>query len=122
VADKEGTQFLVVLDVTPCHQERIAVMVPQLRKLLDNISIAPVEPFFRSQSLDLFGFFIRSKLNANQILSAVESPQRSDFWHKNHEEFEPFLTSDDHVAIVQVGPECATRSGFTRALTWVQRH
>lgn len=122
MADKVGNQFLVLLKISPCDYERLQVFTPALRELLARISTEPIELFFRSENYDVFGFFIRSKLRAGQILAAVESPQRESWEKGGGKDFPPFLTGEDHVAVIQVGPDHSSRVGFSRALTWMQRH
>jgi hypothetical protein len=119
--DPKGKQFLVMLSISPATPDRLISLVPALKSFLGRISIEPIEQLFRSVGADHFGFLIRSRLVAGQILAAIESPQKQS-WEPGFQPIEPFLTSRDHVAVIELGRDVATSSGFSRALTWIERH
>jgi hypothetical protein len=120
-SSKEGKQFLVLVSVSPCTPARLETFIPGLKGLLEKISVAPIEQFFRAMSADHFGYLIRSKLVAQAILAAIETPQKESISLRN-DIIPPFLTNQDKVAVLELGPTFATQQGFSRVSTWLQRH
>ena len=121
MADKEGKQFLVLLSINPCTPARLLQLVPALKSLLEEVSTQPIEQLFRSMGGDHFGYLIRSKMAARQILAAIETPQK---WpvRREVEIREPFSTGKDAVIIMELGQEIIAHNAFSRAITWIQRH
>jgi hypothetical protein len=117
---KDGKQFLVLFRISPCTPARVGVIFPRLKEIMEKVSLAPVEQLFRSIGADTFGYLIRSKLKAGHILSIIETPQK-DFIGIGKFEHPP-LTRDDNVAVFELGPDFHCGIGFTRAMTWLQRH
>jgi hypothetical protein len=119
--DRPSKQFLILLSISPATPDRIRLLVPALKNFLERISTEPVEQLFRSMGADHFGYLIRSQSNAPQILAALETPQKHE-WEKNFRPIEPFLTNQDNAAVIELGKDVATHSGFSRARTWIERH
>jgi len=121
VADKQGKQYLILLSVSPATPNRLVSFVPALKDFLERISTEPIEQMFRSIGADHFGYLIRWRLVAPQILAALQAPQKHP-WEKGFKPTEPFLTNQDHVAVLELGVDAATDSGFSRGRTWIERH
>jgi hypothetical protein len=119
--DKQGKKFLILLSVSPATPDRLSVLVPALKGFLERISTEPVEQLFRAVGADHFGYFIRSRLVAPQILAALEAPQKHP-WERGFQPIEPFLTNQDSAAVIEIGTDVATHSAFSRARTWLERH
>lgn len=120
MADKEGKQFLVLLSINPSTPQRLALLVPKLKEVLDRISVEAVEQLFRSLGADHFGYLIRSKMAAGVIHSIIETPQRGYLGSDNFDA--PFLQGSDGLAVIELGSDFHCGRGFTRAATWLQRH
>ena len=73
---REGDQYLVVLSLHVYSIERLTEVAPGLTSVLERLSTEPIEPAFHSVPRDIIAYLVRSKLNAHQILAAVESPQQ----------------------------------------------
>lgn len=125
MADKSGTRrYLVILSLKSTEPARLQTLVPTLKEVLSNVSTEPIEQVFRSVTADVFGFFIRSRLVAGQIVAAIESPGE-DQWLRDHDRIPniaPFLQSGDGLMVVEIGEDFKATVGFTRAQTWLQRH
>ena len=125
MADKSGTRrYLVILSLKSTEPARLQTLVPTLKEVLSNVSTEPIEQVFRSVKADVFGFFIRSRLVAGQIVAAIESPGK-DQWLRDHDripDIAPFLQSGDGLMVVEIGEDFKATVGFTRAQTWLQRH
>jgi hypothetical protein len=100
--EREGARYLVIFSLGDASHARLTTLVPNLTSVLKGLSEAPIEQAFRSATADTFGYFIRSKLPARQLVSQIQSPDR----------IEPFLTNSDSMLIVQIGDDF---SGFGRS-------
>lgn len=118
---KHGKRYLILLSISPSTPERLRVIVPSLKAVLERISTEVIEQLFRSVGADHFGYLIRSKLVAQQILSIIETPQREDIGLTGTLT-PPFLTRQDSVFVMELGQDHAAQLGFSRATTWLQRH
>lgn len=113
----EKKKFLVILRLADASASRLVELVPALQRCLDKLSSGDMEQVFRSTTADVFGYFIQTKLNSGQILAAIESPGRS-----YSSEEEPFLSGADSVFVMDIGPDFQATRGFSRPMTWLQRH
>lgn len=115
----EARYFAVILELSDTRPARLATLVPLLKAQLDKLSTeAPTEQIFRSVNADIFGYAIKSKLNAAQIRAAIESPKD---WRRPGTSVEPFLFSGDHLLILEIGEDSLAGEGFTRFGTWLLR-
>lgn len=125
MADKSGTRrYLVIINLKSAEPARLQTIVPPLKIVLSSVSTEPIEQVFRSVTADVFGFFIRSRLVAGQIVAAIESPGKKS-WQRDDDripDIAPFLQSGDGLMVVEMGEDFKATVGFTRAQTWLQRH
>ncbi len=125
MADKSGTRrYLVILNLKSTEPARLQTLVPSLKDVLSNVSTEPIEQVFRSVRADVFGFFIRSRLVAGQIVAAIQSPGKKSWQQDNDRipDIAPFLQSGDGLMVVEMGEDFRAEVGFTRAGTWLQHH
>jgi hypothetical protein len=111
LTEREGNRYLVILTLGDASRERLAILVPSLTGILKNISTEPIEQAFRAANADVFGYFLRSKLPARQLIAQIQSPSRT----------EPFLSNSDSLLIVQIGQDFGAFGG-SKAWTWLQPH
>ncbi len=109
--DRENTRYLVILTLGDASPARLTSLVPSLTSLLKNLSTEPIEQAFRAAAADVFGYFLRSKLPAQQLVAQIQSPNRT----------EPFLSNSDSLLVIEIGDDFAG-FGRSRAWTWLQRH
>lgn len=110
-------RYLVVAKLGSSNPERLIELVPAFQKALSKLSSVTIEQAIRSATADVFGYFIKSRLKAAQIVAAIESPGTSYVKIE-----EPFLSREDALFVMEVGSDFHASSGFTRAATWLQRH
>lgn len=117
---EQSRQFLVVVQLGNTSPERLQEVVPEVRLVLERLSSEPLEMAFRAVSADIFGFLVRATKVARQIEAALLRPSGIP----RGGGFEPpsGLDNKDHVFVLELGPDCASSQGFSRALTWMQRH
>lgn len=113
----EARHVLVVFHLVDCSPERLRDVVPRIQGALTKLSEGPFEQAFRSSNADLVAYGIKTKLAAGQIQAALESPGgRFDGTH-------PPLEGRDELLVLEIGADySAGRKGFSRFLTWLQRH
>lgn len=87
---------------------RIAADIPGILGTLRLLSKTPPEIAFRSGDGHLFGCFILSNTPVDLAAAKLEASLG--------------LTNRDAIMMVALGDDAAARCGFTRALTWLQRH
>ena len=125
MADKsETTRYLVILNLKSTEPTRLQTLVPSLKEVLSNVSTEPIEQVFLSVTADVFGFFVRSRLVAGQIVAAIQSPGKN-LWQQHNDripDIAPFLQSGDGLMVLEIGEDFRATVGFTRAQTWLQRH
>ena len=107
----ETRRYHVIIKLQAADPQRLVQIVPRLQAALERASVSNIEQVFRSATADIFGYFIQSKLSAQQVLVAIETPAG-----------EPFLDGKDAVFVFVVGEQFMAGKGFTRAGTWLQRH
>ena len=120
----ETRRYLVILSLKTTEPARLQALVPSLKEVLSSVSREPIEQVFRSVTADVFGFFIRSRLAAGQIVAAIESPGKA-WWQKDNgriPDVEPFLQTGDALMVVEIGEDFVAGFGFTRAGNWLQHH
>ena len=125
MVDKSKTRrYLVILNLESTELARLQTLIPSLEAVLSNVSTEPIEQVFRSVTADVFGFFIRSRLVAPQIVAAIQSPGKNRWQQDNDRipDIEPFLQSGDGLMVVEIGEDFKAEVGFTRAGTWLQHH
>lgn len=111
-------RYLVIVQLGQATVSHVSNLVPSLQAELGAMSKEPVELAFRSATADLFGFFVDTDLAPQQIRARIESPGGvSSLTSKM-----PILEGNDALLIIQLGAEADSTKGFTRALTWLQRH
>ncbi len=116
----EPRQYLVIVQLGSTEPDRLAEVVPWIKSTLERLSEAPLEIAFRAVSADIFGHLVRSKLAAKQIEAAILRPNTVS--RVGGLELPGGLDNKDHVFVLELGDDCAGSQGFSRALTWTQRH
>jgi hypothetical protein len=71
---------------------------------------------FTAQTADIFGYLIKTKLRAPQIVSDIKSPG------PKYTSSQTILDGKDTVCALELGPSFSATEGFGRAMTWLQRH
>ncbi|WP_340110600.1 hypothetical protein [Pikeienuella sp. HZG-20] len=87
--------------------ERLREDVPVIIDAIDRISKGEREAFFRSSDGILFGFFLISSREANEVRAAIENSTG--------------FRDGDASLVVEIGDK-ANGVGFSRAWTWLQHH
>jgi hypothetical protein len=106
-----GTRFLVIVMLGNTSVERLRTFVPALQRVLNATSTeAPTQEAFRSATADVFGYFIRSKLNASQVRARIDSPDPP-----------PFLDNNDRILVLEIG-DSFSAFGNSNAWRWLQHH
>jgi hypothetical protein len=90
----------------------LAAVVPPLQSQLASVSTVAPEQVWRSATADVFGYFIKSSMNAGQISAALDKPAK----------IPAFLGGHDSLLVIEVGSEFNASQEFTRATTWLQRN
>lgn len=117
----EVRRFLIVMDLENSTASRLQETVPRFLKLLEEISVeAPVQQAFHSTARDIFGYVIRSKMNAAQIHASIETPQRKSHFVSGF--VEPFLFHNDNVLVLEIGDDFYFSGGMSRLGAWLQHH
>lgn len=116
-------RYLVVLRLGDTAAERLTILVPSLKAVLESLAVGPIEQAFRSVSADVFGYFVRSKLNSAQIHAAIQSPG-PESWerHSRKPDIGPFLDNKDALLIVELGEDWLVGIGFTKVGPWLRHH
>ncbi len=118
---EEARRYLVIISLSDTAPQRLRSLAPHLQDILARLSTEAIEIAFRSVTADMFGFFVRSTLAADQIIARLESPGREGFYEDDSVE-EPGLTGADSLFVIEIGEDFKAGRGFTRAGTWLQRH
>lgn len=111
-----SSRYLIIVSVGTPTPDHLQKMVPALQRELSRISLSEPVQAFRSAPADYFGYLIESRMAPQQIRATLETPGRP-----GHEP-NPFLGGSDGVFVLEIGPNVSAGEGFTRALTWLQRH
>ena len=124
MVDNNTKRFLIVVSLGSTEPSRLVDLVPSLQKVLQSLSTETPEQAFRSATADIFGYFIRSRLTARQITSAIESPGRVSVQLEEAyaQDIHPFLDNKDGVLAIEIGKDFSAGVGFTRVGTWLQHH
>ena len=117
----EGTRFLVIVKLGNADKARLRTLVPKLQTVLKRVSTEPYEQLFRSVKADTFGYLIRAKITAREILAVIESPHRGSIMTAE-QITAPFLDNDDATVVIEIGEDFMAGQGFTRAGAWLQHH
>lgn len=112
MTDGDGIRYLVLFKLGRSEAAYLAQVLPPLQAALQRLATGPVELAVRSTDAETFAYFVRSRLNPHQIRAALEAPRGAD----------PFLDNSDALMILELGTAFDAGIGFTRALTWLQRH
>lgn len=96
-------------DTSPRH---LAAVVPPLQTQLASVSAVAPELVWRSVTADVFGYFVKSTLNAAQISAAIDKPVNKS----------PFLGGHDSVFAIEVGADFSASQEFTMPTTWLRRN
>lgn len=112
----DALKYLVVVQLREATPARVSKVVPLLQTELARLSETTPELAFRSVMADFFGFFVKTKLGPAQIASAIKSPGPKISASKT------ILDGSDSVFTLEIGQKFSATDGFTRALTWLQRH
>jgi hypothetical protein len=115
----ETRRYLAIFVLSDANPTRLANIMPNLLRYLENAADGKPELAFRSANRDEFGYFLRSKLAANQILARVQSPEGDAIGLRRPEE--PIFDNSDQILIVELGADFSS-FGRSRAGTWLQRH
>jgi len=112
----DALKYLVIIQLHDTKTSRLASLVPSLQNGLARISEVAPELALRSTTADYFGYFIKTKLRPAQIEANLKSPGPK-FSSEGM-----ILDGRDSVLIIEIGQSFSARDGFSRALTWLQRH
>lgn len=117
---KELKRFLVIIQLGNTHIDRLKSLIPTLQDALARLSTKAPEQAFRSVGADQFGYIIKTDRVPRQIKAALESPgQRLPGKLLGPM---PFLSNDDSILILELGPDFFASVGFTRVGTWLQHN
>jgi len=117
---EQSHQFLIIVQLGNTEPARLQEVVPEVKLILEKLSSEPLEIAFRAISADIFGFLVRTTRAARQLEAALLRP--SNFPRASGFEPPSGLDNKDHVFVLELGPDCSSSQGFSRALTWIQRH
>lgn len=117
-----GTQYLAIFRLADHSHERLGKVVPRIQDALERMSNGSVEIALRSVNGDIFGYFLRFRLNSKQIKVNIESPAKSTARYSFNQNDIPMLSGNDSVMVLSLGEDFVAGKGFTRAGTWLQRH
>ena len=117
-----GKHYLIIIKLSNPSQTRILTIGSQIRDVLDYVSRGQYELAFMSSSCDLQGYFVRSTLPARRIRAEIESPGKTAETRSRAPVIEPFLENGDGVFVTELGLDFDGGAGFSRPVTWLQRH
>ena len=99
-------RYLAVIQFSPdMFAADLAKRVPSIRNFIGSLCNDEMEQFFRSPEGNTFGLFFKSGKPLPVIKSVLDGA----------------TSNADHFMVVEIGENAASK-GFTRALTWLQRH
>ena len=108
-SDMEDRKFLVSIQLDRSSDPtRISNDVPAIVSMLSGFSSKNPEVAFRSSDGQTFGFFIKTSKPATMIRGEFQNLMNT--------------SGKDAFFIFEVGGECASTEGYTRAATWFQRN
>jgi hypothetical protein len=99
-------RYLIIVQFPPdMFASDLTKRVPSIRNVISSLCNDEMEQFFRSPEGNTFGMFFKTAKPMPVIKSVLDGA----------------TTNADHFMVVEIG-ETATSKGFTRTLTWLQRH
>jgi hypothetical protein len=105
-------RFLVVVRLGDTSPRHLSAVVPPLQTQLASVSAVAPEQVWRSVNADVFGYFIKSSMNAGQISAALDKPVKMP----------AFLGGHDSVLVIEVGTDFSASQEFTMPITWLRRN
>lgn len=112
----DAIKYLVIIQLSDTKSARVASLVPALLAGLSRISETPAELALRSATADYFAYFIKTKMNVGRIEAALKSPG------PKYSAEGMILDGRDLILTIEIGQSFSATDGFSRALTWLQRH
>jgi hypothetical protein len=112
----DATRYLVVIQLKEATKARVSKVVQLVKTELTRLSETAPELAFTSAMADCFGFFVKTNLGPAKITSAIKSPGPTISASTT------ILDGRDSIFALEIGQKFHTIDGFTRALTWLQRH
>lgn len=109
-------KYLVIIQLSDTKPARLASLIPSLQAGLTRISETAPELALRSATADYFGYFIKTKLRPGQIASELKLPGAK------YSSEGMILDGRDSILTIEVGQSFGATDGFSRAMTWLQRH
>jgi hypothetical protein len=112
----DATKYLIIIQLKETTPARLATVVPSLQAELARMSDTAPELVLRSATADCFAFFIRSILRPGQIMSQLTAPG------SKYSSSGMILDGRDSILTMEIGQSFHATDGFSRAMTWLQRH
>lgn len=115
--DSQDRRYLVILMLGDANIQRLAALVPWFQRSLNAIADGRIQLAFNSAARDEFGYFLRSRMKAHQMIERLRSPGGI-----RQEPLEvSMLTNTDDILVLEIG-EDFSGSGRSRAWAWLQHH